>query len=785
MVGVGRALDILSVIRVIFAALSATLAGCAAGGIAADDVVPARPEAPAVAEGASRFGATLAGVTVSAWASGVVEVFVNGAPVGRAASAGGVVTVPASMLAGGENAVVLRATAGTASAPALLGEVQGAFGRAGTTSRWKVKPASATEATDVTGAWAQAAYDDASWSTATELATTRPPAFPSGGPARGIWDAAKSATLLARLKLYVPSGLEVDAPQGFGRGVTGGAGGAVVRPTTLAELERALCGSASGSTCTDSTPRIVEISTEFDFVGSEGKKTATGCYGYTICADASRSELLLDGTGQCRGKTKFDVTYDAAATNPLLVGSNKTLLGVGTGAVLRGKGLVLRGGVTNVVIRNVTITDLNPQIVWGGDAITIDDASRVWIDHDRISLIGRQMLVTHYAGATDVTISWNEFDGRTPYAPSCDGAHYWVWLLLGKGDRITMLGNWVHHTSGRGPHIGGTAGASSILHLLDTAYEGVTGHAVNPSSTDSSPQSRVLAEANSFSGVKTPVLLDAASPGLIYAPASDDAACEATLGRRCLGNAATPAPPSGWPPPRDSAALSGVASAYAGGAPAAFPAAEVPNVVPHLAGIGHLGAFTAATDFSLAATPASVTVKQGAAATTTIAIAQTSGASIAVALTASGQPAGVAATFSPPTSAGSSTLTLSSSSSAAPGTYTVTITGVAAGLSRTTSLTLTISASGAGSSGGGGSSGSGSSSGPNASSSSSGANGSSSSSGAGASSSSSGGAAQGASCASAGAVTNGLLGVLATALALVRRGRRHRRSTSVSRLSAP
>jgi pectate lyase len=27
------------------------------------------------------------------------------------------------------------------------------------------------------------------------------------------------------------------------------------------------------------------------------------------------------------------------------------------------------------------ITNINPKYVWGGDAITVDDADMIWIDH--------------------------------------------------------------------------------------------------------------------------------------------------------------------------------------------------------------------------------------------------------------------------------------------------------------------------------------------------------------------------------------------------------------------
>lgn len=31
--------------------------------------------------------------------------------------------------------------------------------------------------------------------------------------------------------------------------------------------------------------------------------------------------------------------------------------------------------------RNIAVTDINPQYVWGGDGITLNDCDLVWIDH--------------------------------------------------------------------------------------------------------------------------------------------------------------------------------------------------------------------------------------------------------------------------------------------------------------------------------------------------------------------------------------------------------------------
>jgi len=106
---------------------------------------------------------------------------------------------------------------------------------------------------------------------------------------------------------------------------------------------------------------------------------------------------------------------------------------------------------------------------------------------------------------------------------------------------------------------------------------------------------------------------------------------------------------------------------------------------------------SATPSFTLAASPGSVTVQQGSNGTSTITAAISGGFSSAIALSASGMPSGVTASFNPSSipapGSGTSTLTLTASSSAAAGTYTITVTGTGGGLTETTSLSLTISSS--------------------------------------------------------------------------------------------
>lgn len=43
-------------------------------------------------------------------------------------------------------------------------------------------------------------------------------------------------------------------------------------------------------------------------------------------------------------------------------------------------------GAQNVILQNIQISDINPEYVWGGDAITLDGTDNVWIDHVTVRL---------------------------------------------------------------------------------------------------------------------------------------------------------------------------------------------------------------------------------------------------------------------------------------------------------------------------------------------------------------------------------------------------------------
>jgi hypothetical protein len=97
-----------------------------------------------------------------------------------------------------------------------------------------------------------------------------------------------------------------------------------------------------------------------------------------------------------------------------------------------------------------------------------------------------------------------------------------------------------------------------------------------------------------------------------------------------------------------------------------------------------------APSFTLAASPASLTVTQGASGKSTIAVTALNGFTGEVTLAASGLPSGVTASFATNPTTGTSVLTLAASNTAVTGTYNVTIKGTSGSLTATTTIALTV-----------------------------------------------------------------------------------------------
>lgn len=185
-----------------------------------------------------------------------------------------------------------------------------------------------------------------------------------------------------------------NTPDGFAQGTTGGAGGQTVTVTTQAQLNQYV---------TASTPYIIKV--------------------------AGTINISPKGT-------------------ELRVASNKTIIGVGTSGHIVGGGFFLGAGVSNVIIRNLTIRDtLMPDDDPGDDAydydaIQMDTANRIWIDHNRLTRMN-DGLIDSRKDTTNLTVSWNHLvDHNKTFGIG------WTENVTA---RITIHHNWLQNTRTRNP----------------------------------------------------------------------------------------------------------------------------------------------------------------------------------------------------------------------------------------------------------------------------------------------------------------------------------------------
>ncbi|KAF6822533.1 pectin lyase [Colletotrichum plurivorum] len=312
---------------------------------------------------------------------------------------------------------------------------------------------------------------------------------------------------------------------GFAKGVTGGGSAKAAAPKDIKEL---------ASWLSDSTPRVILIDKTFNFLGSEGSATEKGCTKKT-CTMAQGGQDYI-GTLNCGGSdmSPAQVKFDKAGTTPLVVGSNKSIVGVGAKGVIQGKGLKLPKTSKNVIIQNIHITNLNPRSVWGGDGLQLEGNDGVWVDHCKFSKIGRMFIVSHY-DASRLTISNTEFDGTTTTSATCNNNHYWTVMFIGKGDKITLDRNHWHTLSGRAPKLG-QDGVTTTVQASNNYFANMNGHAFDVYSGTSA-----LLEGNVFEKVNQPMTAQAEKVNTLFnAPdAGSLATCSGSIGRACVANSLT------------------------------------------------------------------------------------------------------------------------------------------------------------------------------------------------------------------------------------------------------
>ncbi|KAJ5382222.1 Pectin lyase fold/virulence factor [Penicillium concentricum] len=304
------------------------------------------------------------------------------------------------------------------------------------------------------------------------------------------------------------------SPPGFAYGVTGGGDATPVYPTDVKHLIE-LLGSDD--------PQVIIIDKTYDFIGTEGTTKGNICKAFGSFEDGCQSTIDI-GKG-CDGQQSEPYEWDTAGVTGIRVHSDKTIIGVGNKGVLLGKGLRIVDA-SNIIIQNIMITNLNPKLVWGGDAITLSSTSKIWIDHVTTQYTGRVHYVFGQEANSHVTISNSFMNGATNFSTSCDGQQYWGLELVGADDQITFANNYVYSTSGRSPALSG----KTLFHAVNSVWENNNGHAI-----EGTDDGQGLFEGCVFNNVSQ-IVGDFVGQLFSSPSATANKACSGELKRDCVAN---------------------------------------------------------------------------------------------------------------------------------------------------------------------------------------------------------------------------------------------------------
>jgi pectate lyase len=212
--------------------------------------------------------------------------------------------------------------------------------------------------------------------------------------------------------------------------------------------------------------------------------TTTGGAGGSTVTVNSASALISNMQASGSRIIQVSGTINISGMND--VASNKTIIGLGSGATITGGGLDV-DGVSNVIIRNLNFRS------WGDDAINLQDGSHhVWIDHNSFSS-GSDGALDIKRASDFVTVSWNRFFSHDKT------------MLLGHSDgngsqdrghlRVTYHHNWFDGTNQRHPRVR----FGNPVHVYNNYYNNIGSYGVA-----STIEAGVIVEGNYFENTEDP-----------------------------------------------------------------------------------------------------------------------------------------------------------------------------------------------------------------------------------------------------------------------------------------
>jgi pectate lyase len=446
--------------------------------------------------GGDKVGSQLIAATYNAgegpgiWivADGGYRLYHNGALLAEDNQAGRVRFVPMTFLPG-ENAISVVGVNGK-GAPGVLVQIDDLDKSYYSGSGWKSKPAVSNNS------WKNKGRDLSQWGGATTLnyASNKLPSgatlngFAANTQAKWIWTSAETDPTAVLLFTF-----NVKA-EGFGASTTGGAAGNIVFASDSASIRKYLQSN-------DAVTILVPEGT-YDFRQFRNAVTEAKSKSRTWCKKTCDEKNAVTG----KTNTFYRITFKANSCadlnesgvqivqesenlkqwdNWITTKANKTLVGMGRGANLRGAAIAIRSneGSYNHIYRNLAIYDVNPHLIEGGDGLeTVGTASKhvkgFWADHISYKWISDGMDMEFL---DDATISYLDFDGANEY--NCWGTD--PYMALVEDAHLTYANNYWHNTYGRVPKVTGENNGSQV-HLYNQYVDynrffiaGANGHSAN------------------------------------------------------------------------------------------------------------------------------------------------------------------------------------------------------------------------------------------------------------------------------------------------------------------
>ncbi len=445
--------------------------------------------------GGDRVGSQLVAATYNAgkgpgiWivADGGYRLYHNGVLLAEDNQAGRVRFIPMTFLPG-ENAISVVGVNG-AGAPGVMVQIDELDKSYYSGSGWKSKPSASDNK------WKNKGRDLSQWGSATTLSYASDK-MPSGGALNGfaantqakwIWTSAEAdPTAVLLFTFYVKA-------EGFGASTTGGDAGKIVIASDSATIRKHL---QSTEAVTILVPEGTYDFRQFRNAVTEAKRNnRTWCKKtctetnrvtgrtnvfYRIAFEANSCQSLNDNVTivqENENVQKWD--------NWITIKSNKSLIGMGRGANLRGASLNNRTyeGAGNNIFRNLAIYDVNPHLIEAGDGLETSGESnshvkKFWADHISYKWISDGMDMEFVDNAT---ISYLDFDGANEY--NCWGID--PYMALVEDATLTYANDYWHNTYGRVPKVTGEVKGSKV-HLYNQYVDynrffvaGANGHSAN------------------------------------------------------------------------------------------------------------------------------------------------------------------------------------------------------------------------------------------------------------------------------------------------------------------